>query len=264
MIDTKKLFLTGALALASGLATTLAAGDVQAQPADARVIQDLRAPGQLSLRLLPARNAPQRRGIRQWVFLRGAVIERAGPRPNTRLVIGVQAYYESTDGQNWRYVRSLVNSNSVTGDEPPPPTAEQVAAVWNEHLDVFFRNNASSIVGRPVRGPVLREPPGFHFRDPNNVSFQMVAEYDAVASYTEVERVRRVYNVGMRRAGPDQPWEPAGVSPSSSVPSEEGPRRAFTSEQINAMPRLNAILAGEAQAQTPEQSAGRPAWVASQ
>lgn len=210
-------FSRPALCLATGLCLTLALGVAapvaHAQPADATVLRDLRGPGQVSLRLLPAHNRPEQIAPDQWEFLRGAVIVRHSDVPDIDLEITGQAQYHSSNGRTWRYVTFLVTENRYLGI--PDPSPAEIDALIAAHPAALVEGAAPSVLGLPTSGPTLAPDATFTWYTPNSVSFPMVVEFERVVAEgatIRVDHLRERIDVRLYRDAPTQPWASYGGS----------------------------------------------------
>jgi hypothetical protein len=228
-------------ALLATVGTLLTSSVAHAQPADSAVLRDVRAPGQLTLRLMPARNAPQRTGPSSWEFLRGYVVTRRTELPGVTLRVLSQAMYLSSNGRSWRYARSLTTSNSYDGI--PAPSAQEITALIARDLPAVYRTMVGTIVGQPS-APTLAPEPQFEFPSLIRVSFRMVAELDVVTSNTTVERIRMPFDVNMYRDRFDSPWVRLNATPNHDA-KQVLATRTLDAALVARMTRYAHVMGGQ-------------------
>jgi hypothetical protein len=238
MVHTGRAIWSALLAAVSTVLTTHVA---QAQPADSAVLRDVRAPGQLTLRLMPARNTPQRTGPSSWEFLRGYVVTRRTEHPGVTLRVLSQAMYLSPNGRSWRFSRSLTTSNSYDGI--PAPSGQEINALIARDLPGVYRTMVGTIVGQPP-APTLATDPQFEFPSLIRVSFRMLAELDVVTSNTTVERVRMPFEVNMYRDRFDSPWVRLNATPIHDA-KEVLATRTLDAALVARMTRYAHVLGGQ-------------------
>jgi hypothetical protein len=225
------------LILAVGLAPLVPFGTAQAQPSDARIIQDLKGPGVLSVKLLGRGARVWSRASSQYVWDRSAVVVRQAnipEYPNAKVeIVGIATY--SIVGGRFPFKKFYVSYNRYNGI--PTPSAAQITKLLNSKLPEFLGHYYNSVVGN-VQPITLAANPKWNWHTPNSVSFLVNTGFSTKVSSTQLEKQKVTFEVRLYRDKVKSPWKDfhssrhAVVSLGKSTHSED---------ELKAMPTLNTI-----------------------
>ena len=211
----------------------------QAQPTDAQVIQQIKNPGVLSVKLTPGRGKKVWSSAHsQYFWERAAIVYRNAKipeYPNAKVEIGGFARYDIIGGR-FSYREFKVTWNSYLGI--PVPSDNDILEMVQANLEQFVGNATYNQIVSEIENLQLAAEKNSEWHTPNSFSIDLSCSYDRVVSYTEVAKEDVTYRVRFYRDAVKSPWKPNFIS--SRKTYKELSKTKFSAEEIRAMPSLGS------------------------
>jgi hypothetical protein len=223
--------------LAALVTSFLAVNPADAQPSDSKVKKDLKSPKSRSIKLVGRGRVELNTDTLVREYIRGAEIVLDSEYKGIKVVVTGDAVYQMS-GKKYRYWKFRVFENRYLG--LPDPSPQQIATLLATDPVARVGEGFANDMVKIVEDLKLADKPQWVWHTPMSVSFKMVGIVDKIASATEVERERVVWDVRLYRDTIDGPWTKFLSSPSTR---EKLGTTTHTTEQIRNMPRLRQQIA---------------------
>jgi hypothetical protein len=203
-----------------------------AQPSDAQVKKDLTGAKTVSVTLGKPGKIEWSSTYKKYVWTRNFTARLRTDAPEIFVIVKGYASYDVMGGR-YVYWKSFTTSNNYEGI--PDPTARDVEDLIGKFGikkfigDYHYQNAAGEI-------EVLRltDEPKFEWHTPNSVSFDVFAVFSEKVSYTQVEKVERIFNIRLYRDEVKQPWLRMISTPRGERKVLE--TKTYTAEQLRRLP----------------------------
>jgi hypothetical protein len=213
-----------------------AARQAAAQPSNRRIKKDMMNPGVKKITF------GSKRGTKQWnsstkTFEYSRVVHIVREYKEIKgvdlVVVGAAVYQRF--GRKWKYWKFRLAENRYLGI--PNPTEKEILALINKDLRKFVSSYMYNKIVGSIKKVGLAPEPKWKWHKPTRVEFRMLATYDAIVSYTDVESIKQEFKVSLYRDKYKSPWTSFG---STAQGKKSLGKKKYTSQQIKAMKTLGA------------------------
>ena len=178
-----------------------------APPSDADIVKRIMDSGALSVKLSAKKGHKQwNADYSTWEYVRGVdeVIRNYPKKKGVKIKIVGDSVYQIY-GNEYRYWKFRVISNEYLGMKAPSST--EVLKLVQTDLHKFVSDYWYNQIIGDIQSLYIADDPGFVWHSTNSMSLNMVAEYRALVSDTEVRDIRQNYEVRLYRDQENRPWK---------------------------------------------------------